>query len=122
MSRRGTTLIEMLAVIGVILPISGLAMGAAGQLGRWTPAGDGRLAELVCLQLRRDAAGGARIDGAELVAGGRRWQVADGWLCRDGAQRLRVEAAGWTVDGSTIAVQVRGMRLPARTIELAVRP
>lgn len=122
MSRRGTSLIEMLAIISLVLPVAGLAMGLAGNLQRWRAEGDGRMADLVCLQLRRDAAAGTAIAANELLAGGKRWYVESGWLCRDGAQRLRIEAATWTAAGTTVSVRLRPRLLPERTLELEIRP
>jgi hypothetical protein len=122
MSRRGTSLIEMLAVISLVLPVAGLAMGLAGNLQRWRAEGDGRMADLVCLQLRRDAAGGTAVSAGELFAGGKRWGVESGWLCRDGAQRLRVESASWTAAGTVVSVRLRPHLLPERILELEAKP
>jgi len=121
MNRRGTTMIEMLAVIGLVLPIAVLAMEIAGRLTRPVSA-DGRLADLVCLQLRRDAGAGAALAADGLRAGTRQWRLEDGWLCRDGAQRLRVETAGWQQTGGVVTVRLRPSGLPERILELEAKP
>lgn len=122
MNRRGTSLIELLAVISLVLPFAALVLGMAGNIGRWRPEGDGRMADLVCLQLRRDAGGGAEIVNGALVAGGKRWHLEDGWLCRDDAQRLRVAEVAWTRSGSTVVVRLQPPLLPVRTLELEAKP
>lgn len=122
MNRRGTSLIEMLVVIGVLLPTAGAALAMAARLGSGAPPADGRLADLVCLQLRRDAAGGAACAGDALRAGTRSWRLEDGWLCREGVQRLRVDAAFWRADGRLITVDLLPTGLPPRRLELEAKP
>lgn len=122
MNRRGISIVELMATICFVLPVAALALGVADRLGRGQPDGDGRLVDLACLHLRRDAAAGVVVAPDALVAGGRRWRLEDGWLCRDDSQRLRVAAATWTQSGTIVSVRLRPHLLPERILELEIRP
>lgn len=116
--RSGSLFWECVAWFGCALPLIGAAWGIIVALMRQGAPPDGSIADLACERLRRDAVAGAAIDAGALHLGGHRWLVADGFLERDGAQRLRVDAVTWTVDGGVVTVRLAPHGLPPRTLEL----
>ena len=137
-TRAGTSLIEMLAIVTLVIPIAGMSLGIATTIGRGQPADAGQVAALVCLQMRRDAlsspgsspgsppgsAARANVIAAadSLTLGGHRWQAVNGWWCRDAVPRLRIDQAAWTTTATLVSLTLTPHLLPTRTIELDVTP
>jgi hypothetical protein len=118
--RRGATLIELLAWIVCALPLVCGAWAVVAEIMRRGPLPDGRIADLACDWLRRDARGGAAVDGATLLAGGHRWSCQDGRLVRDGRELLRLRSFALERDGGIIVLTMQPeARLPLRRLELA---
>ncbi len=124
--RRGSTLVEMTAMIGIAALLFAGAFEALTRLQRLATADPqlGTRAELACAQLRRDlATGQARRAGAALQvspAPGRSavlWQVEDGQLVRDGRLQLAVTAFTVEEDAGGVTVALTPAGLPARRIE-----
>ena len=118
--RRGTSLIELLAWIACALPLVGGAWAVVVEVMRRGPLPDGRTVDLACDWLRRDARGGAAIDGAALLAGGHRWSCQDGWLVRDGRELLRLRSGTIAREGTAVVLTLQpAAHLPLRRLELA---
>lgn len=119
--RRGATLVEMAAMLGIAATILAGAFDGMVRLRRLAAADPaiGTRAELVCSLLRRDlAAGAVRRDGAELRTAKARWQVEDGQLLRDGRLQIRVAAFAVEEADGRLAVLITPVGLPARRIEV----
>lgn len=117
--RRGTSLLEMLAWIACAMPLVGGAWAVVAGIMRRGPPPDGRMVDLACDWLRRDARGGARIDGAALLAGTHRWSCADGRLVRDGRELLALRGFTLARDGAVVVLTLQpAARLPPRRLEL----
>ena len=127
MNRRGMTLLELSALIGISSLVLGGVGAVLGRLQRLAAAdrGNGVRSELACDQLRRDLAGGVprpAADGLDVQRGPRgiRWRLAAGELQRDGRPMLAATAfTAATADG-WLVVTIAPRGLPARRIE--VRP
>ena len=120
-TRSAMSVIEMVAVIALVLPLAGMALGIATKLAISHAPVSGAQVDLLCEQLRRDAAGGVRLEADALLVGRHRWVQGDGWLSRDGARRI-AGAATWRQDGAAVTVELRPAHLPARQLLLQVRP
>ena len=118
MNRRGTTLIEMMLWMACAAPLVGVAWSTAVGLLRERPGVDGTRLDLACDQLRREARGGVAVEDGVLVAGGRRWALRDGFLERDGAQRVPLEIFAVAERGTVVEVRLRQPGLPERVVEL----
>ena len=120
--RAGTTMIELLVILTVVMPLAALTLGVAAHLGHGPGADAGPAATLVSLQMRRDAKAGAAASADALALGGHQWQAVAGWWCRDGVKRLRIDSAAWNGDGGVVSLRLQPHLLPVRTIELATTP
>lgn len=123
--RRGSTLVELAALLGVSGVVIAGGIGVIRPLHRLASAdaGAGTRAEQACALLRRDlAAGGARIDGAAVrIARGDGpetvWAVEDGHLLRNGRILLPVVAFAPTTRAGLFSIDITPTDLPARRIE-----
>jgi prepilin-type N-terminal cleavage/methylation domain-containing protein len=118
MSRRAFSLIEMMASVVLMALVLDIGITTTVALGR-SARDDGTAGfsvDLACDALRRDLAAGARLDGADLLAGGARWSLRHGQLLRGGIPRARVVSAVWRIDAGRIVVTLKPIGLPPREI------
>lgn len=123
---RGSTLVEMSAMLGVAAILFAGAFEGLVRLQRLAAVDPliGARAEMACSQLRRDlTAGTAEREGAGLrisIAADRpavRWQVEDGQLVRDGCLQTAVSAFAVEQTGDRVLVRLTPKGLPERRIE-----
>jgi hypothetical protein len=121
-TRTGTTMIELMIILTVIMPLAVLTLGVAARIGHGPGADGGPAAALVSLQMRRDAKAGAVATADALDLGGHQWRAVAGWWCRDGVKRLRIDGAAWNRDGGVVSLRLQPHLLPVRSIELETTP
>jgi hypothetical protein len=123
MNRRAITLVEVTFLIGVVVPLGGLALVLAHQVAQTRLPADGRRLEDACLRLRQDALGGVVLTPEAVVAGRHRWQVTGSAWQRDGITVATVAAVTPSRAGDVVHLQVTAPNLPPRTLLLReVRP
>ena len=118
MNRRAFTLIEMLFLIGVVVPLGGLALVLAHQVAQTRPPADGRRLEDACLRLRQDAVAGVRVEGDTVMAGRHRWQVQGSAWLRDGISVATIRSALLVREGALVRLDLTAPGLPPRTLLL----
>lgn len=123
-NRAGFTLTGAMLYLIVLTMVAGVIDSCAPSLLRALrpapPAAEaGAVLDAACDALRRDLARGASIDGEVLIAGGHRWDVAGGWLRRDGTHRVarctaRLAANGGVVEVALVPCRGASRRLVGR--------